>query len=88
MKKLLLLWPPRISITLKNKDLKSTDFMGRRYGDYFWMFVKFGHVGFNIFPKHIRGVWKSFYWKNNLVEKYFHDKKRANILYKTIWKPK
>ncbi len=57
-----MLWPPSVHFKLPN-DSTAVDYKGRRYGQYFWLKVSFGHVHFDIFPKHIRSFWTSIYFK-------------------------
>lgn len=56
-----LLFPPRVRLRLPNRQSEATDITGKRYGDYFWLTFSFGHLHFNIFPKHVRKVWMSIF---------------------------
>ena len=63
--RLALLWPLRITYEGRSVINNSTDQAGRRYGDFVWLTVSFGHVHFAIFPKHIRRVWTSIFWRES-----------------------
>lgn len=64
MRRIKLLWPWRVRVRLPESATQSTDYWGRRYGDYFWLAISFGHVHVNVFPKHVRGVWTSIEWRD------------------------
>lgn len=63
-----LLWPPKLRIRFPNRKSTATDMSGRRYGDYFWLGVSFGHWHYKIWPPHVRGCWMSPYLREAIAE--------------------
>lgn len=63
-----LLWPPKLRIRFPNRKSTATDMSGRRYGDYFWLGVSFGHWHCEIWPRHVRRCWMSQYLREAIAE--------------------
>ena len=62
--RVLMLWPPRIGFIPKGRGGEARSDSGRRYADYFWLEISLGHVHWNVFPAHIRGIVVSSNWRN------------------------
>jgi len=65
---LLLAWPPKICLQFPNNST-ATSVSGKRYGAFLWLSVSLGHYHWNIWPRHVKGFWGSYYVKETLEGK-------------------